>query len=389
MAESAAVWDHLACLLARTWDPGSPLLDDPIPWPEVAQLAHQQGVLHLIYPAARRVDQSPPDEVGNGLRLAYLGVAAANALRFRQMAAIRAALRSQDIPVVLLKGAALAESLYGNLALRNMDDLDLLVPHGRAEESRLLLRGLGYRPHEIEERPGTHLVYRGTEAFVPAGSYACPVGLHWHLLDTPYYLHRVPMGWFWERTCLATVGGEEVRVLSPEANLVYLPAHLALHHRMHGLAWLVDLAWLVHHSRQALDWEEIVGTAQRFELLLALQATLSRLASLWPRLPLAAALERAQALRPTAHERTAYRLLTTEPRSPFLDFFSDVWGMPDASTRLHFVAANTFPQAEYMERRYPVRSRWHLPYWYVRRLGDGAVKSLGTVVQMVRLRGRG
>ncbi len=385
MTDNSPAWRGLLHLLAMAWDPQLPGQDTPIPWPDVLALARSQEVTHLLYLPAARLGSDVPDAAFSRLREAYLTAGALNSLRFRELQAVQGILAPLDVPLLLLKGAALAETLYQNLALRPMGDLDLAVPHDRAAECRAALLAEGYRLNEIEERPGSHLLHRGQEAYIPPPPFRSPVGLHWHPLDMPYYLKRVPVDWLWNNTGTHQVNGFRVQALTAEANLLYLPAHVCLHHRLQGLPWLVDLAWLVHQEGERVDWPEIVSEARRLELVLALRATFDRLAGLWPSLVLDEPRRLLAALQPGAGEQRIFRLLTTEPRTAFLDFGSDIAGLPDLSSRVRFVLANTFPQGSYMRRRYPVGRPWPLPFWYAYRLGDGAAKSARTLAQIVRM----
>ena len=55
-----------------------------------------------------------------------------------------ATIEAAGIPTLALKGAALIHSLYSDLGQRPMNDLDILVPAGRAAEAAEVLRAEGY-----------------------------------------------------------------------------------------------------------------------------------------------------------------------------------------------------------------------------------------------------
>jgi hypothetical protein len=73
-----------------------------------------------------------------------------NALRNLQFFAglnpIVKALQAEKIPVIALKGAHLAQAVYGSIALREMNDFDLLVPPDRLARAGEILAAQGYRP---------------------------------------------------------------------------------------------------------------------------------------------------------------------------------------------------------------------------------------------------
>jgi hypothetical protein len=386
MREQIPIEEILNRLLSILWAPQNVSLPPSIPWPEVVELARINDVRSLLHAAIRQASIEVPQPIQEDLRRIYYQTAATNLVRFEVLGQTLAALSAVNTPLLLLKGPALAETVYGNVALRVMGDADLTVPVERVPECRQVLLELGYSPTEVEPVPGAQTAYRNEEAFTHTEPEHMTIELHWHLLDIPYYLRKVPMTWFWKHTDALKVARKPVRILNPTANMLYLPAHLAFHHRFHGLRWYVDLAFLVHREGKRLDWSEIARRAREFELVLVLRETMDRLAGYWPSLPLDEPRRRLHALQPTSFERRLFRLLTTEPRSPFLDFYSDIVCLPDLHARARFILLNTFPRRPYMERRYGVTEPWKLPYWYLHRLGAGLIKLARTLPQAARLR---
>jgi hypothetical protein len=61
------------------------------------------------------------------------------------------ALEARGIPVIVLKRAALAETVYGCSSLRPMTGLDLLVRHEDADAADSIIRGMGYVPSVSQE----------------------------------------------------------------------------------------------------------------------------------------------------------------------------------------------------------------------------------------------
>lgn len=383
MIEQDPTWDLLRRLLALAWDPGAIDPAEPIPWLEVVDLARSQGVTPLLRHAAHQLGQEIPGEASAALDGAYFAVARDNTLRFDALGAILAPLEDRGIPVLLLKGAALCETIYENIALRPMGDVDMLIPIDQLPVCRQILIDQGFVCTEAELAPGSQAEFRNQQAFVRREPSPLMIELHWHVVDVPYYMHRIPVEWFWDRALPRPLHGHRVHTLNPDTEMLYLAAHLALHHRFHGFRWFVDLAWLIH--RQPLDWEAIVDTAAEQEWLLVLRETLERLAAHWPSLPLGEALGLLHARAPSSTEQRLFRLLTAEPRMPLLDFYTDLLCLPGWGDRLRFLWLNLFPQSEYMVRRYSIRRRAALPYWYLVRLGDGLGKALRTLPQALRL----
>ncbi|MCP4365035.1 MAG: nucleotidyltransferase family protein [Planctomycetes bacterium] len=83
------------------------------------------------------------------------------------------------MPVILLKGAHLAQVVYSNIALRPMGDIDILVKKNDLPKAKELLLELGYTPIK-EVDIATACAY--SQHISPMiKQNAPPVELHWTL----------------------------------------------------------------------------------------------------------------------------------------------------------------------------------------------------------------
>src|SRR5262245_25810774 len=104
-------------------------------WNRLIRIACQHDVAPLVYQAIQRfVPNVSERHTGVGrLKTLYCGNAMRNALLYKELECILSALRDAGAPVVVLKGAALAENVYRNRALRPMSDVDLLIQRNDLE----------------------------------------------------------------------------------------------------------------------------------------------------------------------------------------------------------------------------------------------------------------
>ncbi len=384
MTQRSTTLQILCQLLAAAWDVRRPDSLESIPWSDVVDLAQSHGVSPHLRDILQDMGQVIPPEIQLRLDRDFFRTAKDKALRFHELKQILEAFSGAGVPTLLLKGAALVSTVYGNSALRPMLDLDLLISPASVATCKAILNQRGYVPAKQHQ---TALGYHdhGEQAFVSDEPTRPVIDLHWHLFTIPYYMHRIPADWPWANSQPHDIDGLRVQVLNPEASLLYLSSHLSLHHRLEGLLWFIDLAWLVHQCRARLDWEKIITDAQTFRLLLPLRETLDRLAFYWPTLPLDEPRHRLHALKPTRFERALFRLRMAEPPNPLLRNYVYVVGLPDMLARLRFVLLNALPPPDYMIERYGIKGVWRLPYWYLYRWGDGLVKLIRTTPQALRL----
>jgi hypothetical protein len=121
------------------------LLDRPVDWTMLSRMALCEGAAGILY---RRLRQLSSDRARTDIEqhLKPLGLVSQFQLAMleQQFERLLAALESARIPVVLLKGAGLARSVYSGFAERPMTDVDLLVDADSAKRAYAIADGLGW-----------------------------------------------------------------------------------------------------------------------------------------------------------------------------------------------------------------------------------------------------
>jgi hypothetical protein len=101
----------------------------PLQWPLLLERANSRQVYPLLYRNLRDLGFSGvPDAVQAELKGLYLANALRNQLLVEELARLLSLLGEAGIRVAPLKGVALAQSLYGDVAARVWLDVDILVP---------------------------------------------------------------------------------------------------------------------------------------------------------------------------------------------------------------------------------------------------------------------
>ncbi len=237
------------------------LAQSDLDWDILLDLARWHGVVPLLYSAIQRYLLSTvPQEVMLELRENYLaGVQRAIGLA-AELTRLVALFNAAGIRCIPIKGPILAMAAYGNLALRQFSDLDILVPPEDVLAAKSVLLAEGYHPdpllsqqHEVL-RLRTHYVY----AFTQEVGAVC-VELHYRL--RPRYF-AFALGWnnlsAWREQAMA--GGTVLPQLATADQLLFLCAHGA-NHCWERLAWICDIAELLRRD-VPLDWESIQRRAQ-------------------------------------------------------------------------------------------------------------------------------
>ncbi len=231
-----------------------PLLS-PAEWKKLIDRAKRHRVLPLLYSRIRSamdVTRIPP-ETRARLHEAYLRCAARNVRVYDELRQVLRLLDPAGIPVIALKGAHLAELVYGDIGLRPMIDLDLLLPEHDIGRARQMLVEAGYTGSGHDDH---HVCLRR-----PDGQH--PVELHWSLCS-PSFPFRLASGPIWDRSEPARLAGEKVRILAPEDLLLHLCLHASYHHLFDTpLRYLCDIAAVVRHHRTGIDWPRLCALAKQ------------------------------------------------------------------------------------------------------------------------------
>lgn len=172
----------------------------------------------------------------------------------------------QGIPVILLKGSALAAGVYSNPAHRSMCDLDFLVHRHDLDRVMALLLARGYsRFAELSD--GFREALDSEVCFLPGDERGYTVEPHWHILNLPGDAGRAALDWFWSHTVAIEIDGRQARMFAPEAQVIHLAAHLVIHHQGRGLRSAYDIALLLSRHAEQMDWPLVTQVATKFGLV--------------------------------------------------------------------------------------------------------------------------
>jgi hypothetical protein len=130
------------------------------------------------------------------------------------------------------------------------------------------LRELGHRRVADEHSWDFDVTYDGATLYETPGGVR--IDLHWALLTEPRFVWNAGEAEVWERSTPITVAGAAARSLGREDLVLYLAAHLAVHHTLAGLLRYHDLARVVRHEAAALDWAALLTRAARWRVRRAL-----------------------------------------------------------------------------------------------------------------------
>ena len=160
----------------------------------------------------------------------------------------------KEIPFVTFKGPALAIALYGDLAHREYNDIDVLVPEHRLDDAEDVVASLGYRNSQGERAfRRAFLAHLQQHAFERADGEGA-IDLHWALGGT-YVRFPLKAADVWNDLHRISIGDHDIPTVAG-ANLALLLAGHGTKEVWKLLKWVGDFALMIDRHRD-LDWSDI------------------------------------------------------------------------------------------------------------------------------------
>jgi hypothetical protein len=240
--------------------------------PQIDVPAFLQLVLrrHRIGPLTlNALKQVPAEWLPEGLMAPLTADAQAN--RHKAMRSVRTHVlldrwfRAASIPWMPFKGISVALRYYGDVSLRQVNDLDIWVPQDRLEDARRVLgeNGFAWDPCEtawdLADRGPRHRNYLVRYHYQERHHSAdCGlIELHWQLTDNRHQFRLAPHELLIQSDVI-TMGGAELQLINDTDLLLYLCEH-GSRHGWYRLKWLADLPQLL--EQRTWNWEATLRRA--------------------------------------------------------------------------------------------------------------------------------
>jgi hypothetical protein len=245
-------------------------------------------------------------EVAGRLKGLYRRSWSHNQLIFKRAAEAIAVLEGAGIETLVTKGASLALLSYGDVGVRPMDDVDVLVPLALTAEAIEALSGAGWSP-DHDDPPAWTEVHHSLDF---AGADSGHVDLHWFALWQPASDREL-----WRASVPLELAGAVTRAPCAADQLLLACVHGTPWSPLPPFRWIADAVTVIRSAGEQLDWDRLVAEAERRRVTVAAAAALAYLGEEFgasvPE-PVLAGLRGAPASR---HERAAFRA-ACRPDSP-------------------------------------------------------------------------
>lgn len=237
------------------------LLREPLDWTYLLRMAHRHKLVPLLYRHLQSIHAAGvPAEHLAYLRDGFISNTARNHTLTVELLRILKTFAAHEIPALAYKGPALAVQAYGQIALRNFSDLDILIRARDFEEAReLLIAACGYQP-ALALSAAQVSALRSSECDEVFSNFEqeTTVELHW-AVTPPFFSFSLSTERLLERSMWIELAGARVRVPATEDLLLLLCVH-GTKECWGQLELTSALAELVRSCAE-LDWRRVVALA--------------------------------------------------------------------------------------------------------------------------------
>jgi len=237
------------------------LLARPLDWDCLVALAARHSLLPLLgWHVQTLAAAAIPATVKEQLHARQKGLALRNLGLSGELVRILRLFDEHHIPAMPFKGPTLALFAYGNVALREFDDLDLLLRPVDFFRAQALFVDQGYRP-KYALTPLQEMAYMQTlRQFTLEKPERAVVELH-TALSPRAFAFDLGLASLWSRHVVVQLTGHAILSPGAEDLLLILCMHGAKH-LWKNLGWICDVAELLR-VQTALNWDQVCREARR------------------------------------------------------------------------------------------------------------------------------
>lgn len=269
--QTSAEMNALICCARRNLDTAwrdrlRSLLQGNIDWRALIFLAQENSLLPLFYEHLQEIGADcVPAAILPELREENQQNALHAILLSAELARIADNFAQREIPFVSYKGPMLGLRAYGSPALRQFDDLDIVVPQRCMAAAHDEMITLGYASKVARERCTTHnrREIPGEYVFFREANQ-CMAELHTEM-TLRHFPVRPDVEAMIQRGCRIAMNGRGMPAFTNEDELLMLAVHGAKDFWAR-LIWIADFAEIAGDSAD-ISWDKMLAEARRLKLM--------------------------------------------------------------------------------------------------------------------------
>lgn len=238
-----------------------------VDWEEVVLNVIERGLGPLFYTKLSKLPNQTliPNVNKEQLKQAYYKTLSRGMLMYSVFSKAVEALNANNIKVIVLKGAYLSEKLYGDIALRQFSDIDLLVKEEDGVNCIKVLDQIGFKPfgNSVKDIIREHT---GIVHYLPMVLNGVSIEIHinLHLKSNDY---NIKVDEFIDSAIPVSISGANVYALNTYDLLIHLCVHLDTHFVKGGIQFngLSDIVNVLETYVADIVWSDFIESCRYHE----------------------------------------------------------------------------------------------------------------------------
>jgi Uncharacterised nucleotidyltransferase len=335
----------------------------------LVEYLQSEGVISLVGEAISEASVESWTDSEQAIVDELLRCAALDMQRAQEVERIFSMLCAARVEFIVLKGEALAQTFYKKPYHRQRTDVDLIFPDKTsANRAREILRTQHYSDSNTLEGEFVGLQFVCSKKL--SANHSLHFDIHSAICDYLWFARRLPYTELRNRTEQVRVGSVKVEILDS----VYLLLHACLHHAVNRragihdrLIWLYDIKLLCDRFTPQ-QWADLGQVCRDKDLSQTVFDALRSAQMVFP-LPL-----------PTSFLDELQRSALSEKRficasqKRWQIYVADFLQNPGLGNKVKQLKEHLLPRRAYIVTKYELDDSQWVPYYYVKRLWQGAFK---------------
>ena len=257
---------------------GEPAYNAWAEWKTRADLNNLDAGSHRLLPLLYKnlTEQKIEDDLTDRLKGIYRKTWYKNQLLFHHATEVLGLFERAGIESLVCKGVPLALKYYGDIGLRPMSDVDVLIEKDRVRAAAGILKDAGWvQDPSTRSLKLEYLIEVGNECCFYHPSHQSELDLHWSLYPDP------PSADFnkeiWHRRSPFQWGDIRIAIMDPTDEFLFGCFHGSRANVISPIRWIADAHMIARSSGSQIDWDRVLRIAREERFVLAFKNTLTYL----------------------------------------------------------------------------------------------------------------
>ena len=361
--------DLLVYILSLLRNELPPITDAPIDqWMRLIDILSHDRIIPFLYSRIGVLPEElqPPKRITNIMRECFLNSRVRSMRMDKQLGRILWAFKQEQVRVLVMKGPAIAWSVYPDPAMRPYDDIDLLVLPKQFVKAREVMEKLGYRCEtkifekfkDVQFEEHFHCQDKSVGKLM--------VEIHWDLHRFYGAKQSIDLDSLFYNAVTVKTPSFSFETFNPVDALMHIVAHTGFSHTKDiRLSWICDIARISSSLKVPEDWILLQARSVEWGIRLLLERFI-KMAQVWngTKIP-DKFVDFSCWPKPSQIELAFWPHITKRHESVISMLKLRIPGNLGFFKRMHLLFRLILPKPGHVCVDFPYRYKWQIPWSYI------------------------